>query len=350
MDDLYTDFQTRCRQNAKDIIIERIAQKAQEETAHRRHNGPPPVTVVSIGPGDLGRIVNGQEGDPDEKRPFLFSFSKTKVLASWAKIGAMPLTRASLGHKKVRSVIGGQGPEAAALAALQVEHDKNCDDVIAAGFINTFTSNLPTHSHVGRPSTEEEQIKALVKAGSITASSLWRVVGATPYNAEVVFKAQAAIIAAQDLIVAEKESKDACDMAEAEVAAKAALSRRGSREDKDLTLPDLKAIVKFVHLKRGEAGFSKFSTKPLCVGFISNMASPWADMLSATAVDVAAEAPVAAAPAAPPALPDPLPYPTPAPAGPRLYVNWSTMSKAERRAMRLVLLQELADADESDGD
>jgi hypothetical protein len=32
-----------------------------------------PVTAVTFGPSNLGRIVNSRDGYPDEKRPFLFS-------------------------------------------------------------------------------------------------------------------------------------------------------------------------------------------------------------------------------------------------------------------------------------
>ena len=100
----------------------------------------------------------------------------------------MPLTRNALKHKKVRSVAGGSGPGAGRLEELQVQHDANCDRLVAAGMVSTFSATLPVHSHVARPSTEEEQIAGLVAAGSITASSLWRTVGATPYNSDVVFK------------------------------------------------------------------------------------------------------------------------------------------------------------------
>jgi hypothetical protein len=61
-----------------------------------------PVTAVTLGASDLGRIVNGRDGDPDEKHPFLFFFRKPKVLAAWQKIGAMVLTRACLKHPEVR--------------------------------------------------------------------------------------------------------------------------------------------------------------------------------------------------------------------------------------------------------
>ena len=61
-----------------------------------------PVTAVTLDASDLGRIVNDRDGYPDEKRPFLFSFSKPKVVVAWRKIGAMVLTRACLKHPKVR--------------------------------------------------------------------------------------------------------------------------------------------------------------------------------------------------------------------------------------------------------
>jgi hypothetical protein len=84
-----------------------------------------PVTAVTLDASDLGRIVNGRDGYPDEKRSFLLSFSKPKVLVAWRKIGAMVLTRACLKHPKFRSVAGGQGPDAGKLEALAATHKKN---------------------------------------------------------------------------------------------------------------------------------------------------------------------------------------------------------------------------------
>ena len=82
--------------------------------------------------------------------------------------------------------------------------------------INTFSDSLPVHSHVARPSTEEEQVAALVASGKITTSTLWKTCGATPYNSEVVFKAQAEIIAAEEAAAAAKEEESAREKAEAE--------------------------------------------------------------------------------------------------------------------------------------
>ena len=95
------------------------------------------------------------------------------------------------------------------------------------------------HSHVARPSTEEEQIAALVASGSVTSLSLWRVVGAQPYNSDVVFEAQAAIIAEKNLVVATKEAAAARDKVELEVATLAASSRRPPEGDSKLGFKDL---------------------------------------------------------------------------------------------------------------
>ena len=59
-------------------------------------------TTLGLTKADLGRIVNGKEGDPLDKRPFEYAFSKSKVLGAWEKVGAVPLTRQGLKHPKVR--------------------------------------------------------------------------------------------------------------------------------------------------------------------------------------------------------------------------------------------------------
>jgi hypothetical protein len=110
-----------------------------------------PVTAVTLGASDLGRIVNGRDGDPDEKRPFLFFFSKPKVVVAWRKIGVMPLTRACLKHPNARSVAGGQGPDAGNLEALAATHKKNQVTLAKAGLNNTFAGSVLAHTHVTRP-------------------------------------------------------------------------------------------------------------------------------------------------------------------------------------------------------
>ena len=62
--------------------------------------------------------------------------------------------------------------------------------------VSTFSASLPVHFHVSRPSTKEEQVAALVATGIISTSTMWRTVGAAPFNSQVVFRAQAELHAA----------------------------------------------------------------------------------------------------------------------------------------------------------
>jgi hypothetical protein len=119
-----------------------------------------PLTAVTLGASDLGRIVNGRDGDPNEKSPFLFSFSKPKALAAWRKIGAMQLTRAYLKHPEVWSVAGGQGSDAGNLEALAATHKKNQAALAEAGYNRTFAGSALAHTQVSRPSTDEEKSRS----------------------------------------------------------------------------------------------------------------------------------------------------------------------------------------------
>jgi len=133
--------------------------------------------------------VNGRDGDHDEKRLFLFSFSKPKVLAAGRKIGAMQLTRACLKHPKVRSVAGGQGPDAGNLEALAAPNKKNQAALAEAGYNRAFAGSVLVNTHVARPSTGEEKIAELVRFGTINSKNQWVVCGSTAFNSEVAMKA-----------------------------------------------------------------------------------------------------------------------------------------------------------------
>ena len=89
----------------------------------------------------------------------------------WRKIGAIPLTRTCLAHHKVRSVAGGQGPDSDKLEDLAKRHRHSHTSVTAAGFNSTCRGPVPTHTHVARPPSEEEQIAELVRLGSISTKT-----------------------------------------------------------------------------------------------------------------------------------------------------------------------------------
>ena len=87
-------------------------------------------------------------------------------------------------------------------------HKKNTDALKAAGYKNTFAGAVPMHTHIARPSSEEDQIAALVKLGTINSNiaalvNLWVVCGATAFNSRVVMAAQTAILAKAENAAAE---------------------------------------------------------------------------------------------------------------------------------------------------
>ena len=120
--------------------------------------------------------AHDQRARTPEKKPFLFSFAKAKVIGAWLKIGAMPLTRGCLKHKKARSVAGGRGPDADKFEALGVEHKTNVKRLKDMGYRSTFAGSVPTYLHVARPSAEEDQVAALVALGTINTKNLKVVV------------------------------------------------------------------------------------------------------------------------------------------------------------------------------
>ena len=106
-DDRFGDYKAKGDDVTDDIVSERIkARSDQEETLRKesrtRAINPSKLPKVELTNADLPRIVKGREGDPIEKRPISFAFSREKVHGTNAKIGIVPLTRACLKHPKVR--------------------------------------------------------------------------------------------------------------------------------------------------------------------------------------------------------------------------------------------------------
>jgi hypothetical protein len=69
-------------------------------------------------------------------------------------------------------VAGGQGPGAGNLEAFAATHKKNKVSLAEAGFNSTFAGSVPTHTHISRPSTDEENIAELAWLGTINSKNL----------------------------------------------------------------------------------------------------------------------------------------------------------------------------------
>ena len=132
------------------------------------------------------------------------------MLSSWAKIGAVPLTRKCLGHKEVRQEVGGDAPHSARLEALGEQHRKNQKAAQAAGLnAGHFDATVPTYSHAARAPSAEGRVEALVASSKITTGSLWQNVGAVAVNSWKVFRTQDLLSAKATKTAAEKKEEDA---------------------------------------------------------------------------------------------------------------------------------------------
>jgi hypothetical protein len=126
----------------------------------------------------------------------------------------------------------------------------------------------PKHTHVARPSSEEDQVAALVALGTISSKSLWVVCGATAFNSKVAMAAHTTLMATADAAPPPALGVSALELAEAEVIAAGAKERHGDKDDHTMPGDDLAAVVRFVHLKDTTKGWSAHITKARRVAFL----------------------------------------------------------------------------------
>ena len=132
-DQIYDDLRAGTTEQAERIVAEK------EKIASRARKAFPPVKVppVNLTNEDLPRMLMGKRDaagkctDPEEKRPFTWSFAKERVDAGWNRIGAVGkdgyITAASINHPKVRPSV--------------VEKDASDDD---DPLLDVRVSSLPT--------------------------------------------------------------------------------------------------------------------------------------------------------------------------------------------------------------
>jgi hypothetical protein len=116
----------------------------------------------------LSTVVNGEENDSIELKPFDSHFTKEKILWSWEKIGFVPFTRECLRNKRVRHELG-QKKENVVLEALQKKYDTLVNEVEELGFnVGVLAAEIPVAEHVQREEDEDEhpQCGIIVVQGS----------------------------------------------------------------------------------------------------------------------------------------------------------------------------------------
>jgi hypothetical protein len=238
----------------------------------------------------------GLPGDELKKRPFEYAFSEEKVLGAWAKVGAVPATRADLKAKKVRHEAVEGDPMKTQLEQLEAGHTAAQAKLAVAGLNATvFNATLPakTAARVAPPTTADAQLKALLDAGSVNASNLWHICGAAPINCGIAVAADVALIkkADDDKLMAWQKKVDDLVALMVQVTSivgnhsiKSAAFSYGS-----LGVKELEPLVKFVFASRparvkGEC-FSSLKGKDALVRFMKAAGSEWLDTLRSQQAD-----------------------------------------------------------------
>ena len=181
-DDLFGPYKTGCTQNADDIVAERIQASEKE-----RSSGGTSSPALKLDFCDLGRIMNGKEGDPIELKPFERAFTPERIVASVKKLGLNPIDlRVALAHKRVRDD-SATGTRTDKIAEVREQHTQSLNALAQRGF---DTSGLqvaapPAARFVAPPSDQEAQWKALKEMGS-SVGAMWHAVGAKAFNAPEV--------------------------------------------------------------------------------------------------------------------------------------------------------------------
>lgn len=261
---------------------------------------------------------------------------------------ALPLTRACLVHKKVRSVAGGAGPDADKFAAVGASHKKNTDALKAAGYKSTFAGEVPTHTR-GRRARRTRSLRS-----SSSAPSTRRTCGSSagrPRSTPGWSWRRRRPSWRKPRTPRPKRSAQQPLSSSRPRSLRPAKKRRGDKSDDTMPGDDLEAVVKFVHKKDSIKGWSSYNTKAKRVAFLASLVPVWTERV---ACDFPAVPPVAAAAAAPATAPlpaAPLPPPeAPAPLAPQpTVVNFSAMTAAERRTHMAALTAAVAAHDEQPG-
>ena len=159
-DELFGPYKTACQEQIDDIISEQIAARSLD-----------PSLKVGLDFCQLGRIINGNHGDPVEKRPFAKAFTPSKILTAVAKLGLSPINlRKALDHPRVRDD-SAEGSRIDARTSLAARNEASLSAISALGFNPApLTVVAPTASQapaqfIAPPSDAETQWKAVKAAG-----------------------------------------------------------------------------------------------------------------------------------------------------------------------------------------
>eukprot|EP00966_Prymnesium_polylepis_P328043 7383853-Prymnesium_polylepis.1 len=193
MDDLFGPFKVTCTEVLEEIITERLAASAEDEGGK---------VTIALSNADLPRVINGKEGDPVQKRPFMAHFSRRKIVKSVKKLGLYPIdVQQACKHPKVRDDTVA-GSRAASAEALEAELAAKTAVLAEKGFAvkplqvkkrkkkqveSTEVANIAPLSDY------EKAYTTLVEQG-VTVGTVWATLGAVAFNSPQVLAPELARI------------------------------------------------------------------------------------------------------------------------------------------------------------
>jgi hypothetical protein len=207
--------------------------------------------------------------------------SRGETSRSAASAQVALLSRKKANKPKVRATPGGSHPEAKKLESLQALHAANCKRLQQAGLNDVFAGQVPVAEHVARASTEEERIRKLAAAGTITAASMWHHTGEVCINGPQVFPAMRIASEAKQSAADSEMAEKLKEYTELKTAAKTVLSIHGIHRSATagMALSELSSVVKFVHSHNGQRGSSNMNSKHKCVSYLEGQATWWTELV-----------------------------------------------------------------------
>ena len=207
MDVMYQGFKAATYARGEALLTRKLMIRGRRQEENRRQhrlqvaaNGImvalPQLPPLGIGFEDLAAVVNGEEGDELDMRPFDKFFTKERILSSWAKVGFVPFTRKCLENKKVRHERGQEGGDGASRSAVLEDLSEDYNNLVhVAGErglnAGVYDARIPVAMRIERVEDEDEQVKQLLQTKSaFSASGMWNICGSRISNASVVLRAQ----------------------------------------------------------------------------------------------------------------------------------------------------------------
>ena len=161
--------------------------------------------VVGLNNNDLSVMINGNDTDTLENRPFDRCFTKSKIKDAFYKVGFVPFTRECLKNPLVRHELDGISSESSIMRKLQSDYITTTHEVEKLGFNNVFTARLPKIKKSKMKTNTKDRFEELIKNNkAFSCSGMYIHVGTMLANSKEIIDAQKHVMKIKDK---EKQNK-----------------------------------------------------------------------------------------------------------------------------------------------